>query len=197
MIDGNIDKEVWKGIKEMQLVKSANGEEPMQKTSAKMLWSDNYLYVSFNSEDTYINATMTEYNDKLYDEEVVEIFLDDDCDLKTYIEIEVNPLNALLHYEIHNNLEKRILTFARTEKVIESAVCRDDDKGFWNVEIKIPFSEFFTAHSNPPKSGDKWRMNLYRIDRPKDGNDEYTCWSPTGKGTFHQPQNFGELIFTV
>lgn len=43
---------------------------------------------------------MKNYNDLLYLEEVVEVFIDDNEDLKTYMEIEVNPLNALLHYVI-------------------------------------------------------------------------------------------------
>lgn len=72
---------------------------------------------------------------------------------------------------------------------------RDDQKEIWNVEIAIPFSEFITAENIPKKRGERWRVNLYRIDRPKDGRDEYTAWSPTGEMNFHLPEKFGELIF--
>ncbi len=38
-------------------------------------------------------------------------------------------------------------------------------------------------------------MNLYRIDRPLDGSDEYTAWQPTGKINYHMPEKFGTLVF--
>lgn len=195
-VDGNINKAQWNGIEELLLGDRKSGETPKQGTKAKIAWTDNFLYVSYHCEDDYIFATMTGYNDKIYEEEVVEIFIDDDSDLKTYIEIEVNPLNALLHYCVHNCLKGRILTFARTEKTIETAVYRDDEKGFWDVEIAIPFNEFYTAPNIPPKPGDKWLMNLYRIDKHKGGGGEYTSWSPIGDSkSFHTPKCFGELVF--
>lgn len=194
-IDGNLDKPEWSQAQEVKLVDTVTGETPMQETGARLLWNDEFLYVAFECKDTYINATLTEYNSPIYNEEVVEIFLDDDRDLKTYIEIEVSPLNTLLHYAVHNNLQGATLTFARVGKTIESAVRRNDEAGIWSVEMAIPFSEFVTAPNNPPKPGDRWLANLYRIDRSEDGKDEYTAWSPTGKVQYHIPEAFGELVF--
>ena len=51
------------------------------------------------------------------------------------------------------------------------------------------------GENNPPKAGDELHMNSYRIDRPKDGRDEYSAWSPTGEVDFHMPQCFGKMIF--
>jgi hypothetical protein len=195
-VDGNIHKAQWSSAEEVMLGSKTTGETPKQGTAVKLVWTDNFLYAAYHCEDNFIYATMTGYNDKIYEEEVVEIFIDDDRDLKTYIEIEVNPLNALLHYCIHNNLKGSIITFARTDKTIQTAVCRDDAKGIWNVEIAIPFSEFYTAPNMPPKPGDKWLMNLYRIDKLQGGGGENTTWSPIGDShSFHTPRSFGELIF--
>jgi len=194
-MDGNIDKPAWKAAEAVFLVDTVTGQTPRQKTFCKLLWDDQFLYAAFCCEDDFIRAVRTEYNDEIFEEEVVEIFLDDDCDRKTYIELEVSPLNTLLHYGIHNDLTGPILPFARVEKKVVSAVRDDRDRKIWTVEMAVPFSEFVTATNSPPKAGDQWRMNLYRIDRPEDGRDEYSAWQPTGKVNFHMPEKFGELVF--
>ena len=195
IIDGNLDKPEWNPAPEVALVDTVTGDKPKQSTSVKLMWSDDYLYAGFLCEDNYINASLTGYNDKLYEEEVVEIFIDDNRDLKTYVEIEVNPLNALLHYYIDKNPERYFLRFARIEKTVKSAVCRNDEKGFWSVEIAVPFTELASSDHNPPVKGDRWLINLYRIDRPQDGTVEYSAWSPTYKVNFHMPECFGQLVF--
>jgi hypothetical protein len=65
----------------------------------------------------------------------------------------------------------------------------------WTVEIAIPFAECPTAPHIPPRHGDRWRANFYRIDRAKDG-DEFTAWSPTGAIQYHTPARFGYLLFS-
>ncbi|MCX7712037.1 MAG: carbohydrate-binding family 9-like protein [Clostridia bacterium] len=195
VIDGNIQKPQWRDIEEISLVDTVTGNKPQQDTRVRLAWDDEFLYAAFECEDRYIKATMTEYNDPLYEEEVVEIFIDDDCDLKTYIEVEVNPLNTLLHYGIHNNLKGSFLKFARTDKVVDTAVVVSEDEKKWKVEIAIPFSELIIAPNIPPKSGDRWRMNFYRIDRGQFGEDEYSAWKPTGVVNFHMPEKFGEIVF--
>jgi len=194
-IDGNITKPVWDSIDEVLLYDTVTGDMPKQGTTAKMAWNEEFLYVLFSCEDNFINSTLTCFNDKLYEEEAVEIFIDDNRDLKTYIEIVVNPLNALMHYCVHDNLKGRFFGFARVDKEILTAVKANKTEGKWHVEMAIPFTEFITAPNVPPEPGDKWRMNLYRIDRPENGEDEYSAWSPTGKINFHIPERFGELVF--
>ena len=53
---------------------------------------------------------------------------------------------------------------------------------------------------HPPKPGDEWRFNVYRIKRPKGPtrpNDDavYNAWSPTGGPSFHVPAAFGVMAF--
>lgn len=194
VIDGDLEKPEWKRAEAVALVDTSTGGAVKRKTSVKLLWNDDFLYTAFDCEDDYTCATMTGYNDRLYEEDVVEIFIDDDRDLKTYVEIEVNPLNAVLHYFIQNDLAGRLVSFARIEKTVRSAVLRDEAKGF-AVELAVPFSEFVTAPNRPPVRGDRWLINLYRIDRPETGDVEHSAWSPTGLPRFHVPQSFGELVF--
>lgn len=194
-VDGNLEKPEWKKADAVMLADTVTGGRPIRSTELKLLWSSEFLYAAFRCEDDYVYATMTGYNDKLYEEDVVEIFIDDDRDRKTYIEIEVNPLNAVLHYYIQNSPGMEFLQFARVNKAVRSAVLREEGDKAFSVELAIPFTEFVTAKNSPPAKGDRWLMNLYRIDRAKNGAVEYSAWSPTGEAKFHIPQKFGELIF--
>lgn len=194
-IDGNLTKEAWQHAEAVELYDTVTGCSPVQPTKVRLLWDKNFLYVAFECVDTYINATKTAFNDTLYEEEVIEIFIDDNRDLKSYTEIEVNPLNAVLHYMILNQLNGIINGYARLENNIKSSVLHLKDSNLICYEIAIPFCELATAPNMPPKRGDKWLMNLYRIDRPLTGHDEYSAWSPTGKLNFHIPQSFGEVTF--
>jgi hypothetical protein len=194
-IDGNLNKEAWQEAQGNFLVETESGREPKLKSEVKALWNDSYLYISFKCKDDYKKATMTAYNDKLYEEDVVEVFIDDNRDLKTYIEIEVNPLNAALHYAINNNQKGKKFLYAKIDETLETATIYYEDIQEWHTEIAIPLEEFTTAANNPPLPGDCWGINFYRIDRKEDKDDEYSAWSETGKIDFHMPEKFGQLIF--
>jgi hypothetical protein len=195
-IDGDLYKEPWRDAKGDFLVETESASEANLSSEFKALWNEKFLYISFKCKDDYIKATMTEYNDKLYEEDVVEVFIDDNNDLKTYLEIEVNPLNAVLHYVINNNLKGKKFLYAKVDETLETATIFYEDIQEWHTEIAIPMEEFTTAANNPPISGDRWGINFYRIDRKENMEDEYSAWSATGKIDFHVPEKFGQLIFT-
>jgi hypothetical protein len=90
------------------------------------------------------------------------------------------------------------------------------DRG-WTVEIAIPWTVFRTTTTPsartrlrlPPKPGDRWRVGLYRIARPRvstlDGHvysrgdaehvAQYQAWSPSRVASFHKPERFGVVEF--
>ena len=166
-------------------------------TKARLSWDEKFLYVQFSCLDDTFNATLTDYNDKLYTEDVVEVFIDDNCDLKTYTEIEVNPLNAVLHYHVLNNLHNNFWGYAKVEQSINSKVeiVKHPDGIEWQVSISIPMEEFVTAKNCPPKEGDVWLFNLYRIKTYQSGDVEYSSFSATKVNSFHRPDCFAKLIF--
>jgi len=194
-IDGNVEKEQWKDVEEAKLCDAVTGGPPRQATSFKLMWDNDFLYVAFKCSDTHVNAAMKDFDDLLYNEEVVELFIDDNCDLKGYIEIVVNPLNAVLHYFILNDLKGRFQSYARLQNNIISSVKHDKENGVVYYEIAVPMREFVTAPNIPPKEGDRWLINVYRIDRPSSEDVEYSAWSGTGVPNFHVPESFGEVIF--
>ncbi|WP_105614273.1 carbohydrate-binding family 9-like protein [Vallitalea okinawensis] len=188
-LDGNLNKEPWKSMESLELVETATGNKPLQRTIAKMCYTKESLYVVFSCIDDEINAVMTNYNDPIYNEEVVEIFIDATGELKQYIEIEVSPLNTVLHYAIHNHGGK-VRGFARVDQVIKSVAKVSDDH--WVVEMEIPLDELTDQAIS---SGTSWKGNLYRIDRRKNGEDEYSAWNATHEINFHRPECFGEIVF--
>ncbi|MCX7841785.1 MAG: carbohydrate-binding family 9-like protein [Clostridia bacterium] len=194
-INGDLNKEIWASANEATLLETVSGKEPKQRTTFKALWNEKFLYVGFACEDNYINATLTSYNDPIYNEDVVEVFIDENNDKKSYTEIEVSPLNTVLHYLIHNNLAGEIACFARIDKIVKSAVLINNLSKTWCVEIQIPFSEFVLAKNHPPLPGDEWGVNFYRIEKSEDGSEEYSAFCPTGLINFHKPECFGKLVF--
>ncbi|WP_349673167.1 carbohydrate-binding family 9-like protein [Lacrimispora sp.] len=196
IINGNLRKAQWEAAEGIRLVDTVTGLESNNQTIAKFLWNDTFLYVGFYCRYEQISATMSGFNEKLYEEDVVEVFIDDNSDRRTYMEIEVNPLNAVLHYYIQNDLAGTILQYARVNNNIISAVIQDQEEKEFMVELAIPFTEFITASSIPPETGDIWLFNAYRINNSFGDDVEYLACSPTGMINFHIPNCFGELEYT-
>ena len=95
-IDGALDEPTWKHAEQMQLVETVTGDEPRYPTVVRALWDDRYLYVGFEAEDPYIWGTLKNRDEPLWDEEVVEVFLDDDCNEWSFLEFEVSPNNVIV-----------------------------------------------------------------------------------------------------
>lgn len=79
------------------------------------------------------------------------------------------------------------------------------DEG-WTVEVALPWTALWNTSRYadqrapvPPRVGDRWRLGLYRIERPRVAAPaeavEYQAWSPTGRPSFHTPARFGVLEF--
>lgn len=201
VIDGRLNDPSWQGAPAVELRLADTGGQPRQRTIARMLWDDDYLYVAFYCEDTDIWGITTERDKDIYNQEVVEVFVDDDRDDYSYIEIEVSPLNAVLDLLMLNRGDYRRGLWDWDSDGLRTAVVVDGDptrRGTpdhsWTVEMAIPMRDFMTAPNLPPRPGDVWHVNLYRIDRAAWG-DEYTAWSPPGRINYHTPSRFGRLLF--
>jgi len=201
-VDGRLEEPAWQDAEPINLALTDDGGKPLQETTARMLWDDEKLYVGFRCKDNDIWGTMAERDDPICKEEVVEVFFSPRQELNTYYEIEISPLNVIFDLVILNDLHGHIEALDQwnckdmeTAVYIEGEVNKRNLKDeYWSVEIAIPFKSLYMAPGNPPRPGDEWRLNLYRIDRAREV-DEYSAWSPTGKINFHIPQKFGRVIF--
>ena len=76
-VDGKLDENVWQNAQAVNL-SAKNGGEPGQATTVRMLWDEHYLYFSWDCVDSHVWSTMTRRDMPLYNEEVVEVFIDAD-----------------------------------------------------------------------------------------------------------------------
>jgi hypothetical protein len=190
VVSARTEERWWAGLPALGLKRTVTGDTPAQGTTVKLAWDETELRVLFAVEDTHVSATLTERDAPLYQEEVVEIFLDPVGDLESYFEIELNPLNAVLDLVLRRNRSGYVKDFAWRCEGLRTAVCRTA-RG-WCGELAIPFASLIAA---APNAGARWRVNFCRIDRPPGVERELSAWSPTGRANFHTPERFGFLEF--
>src|SRR5581483_10860322 len=197
-IDGKLDDPAWAGAPAIVLVNNNDGSTSPIRTECKILYDANFIYFGFRNEDKNIWATMTRRDAHLWQEEVNEVFVQADPQQTSYIELEMNPLGAIfdaflldvrkpLHYESWNS--EKLKWAAHVEGTVDG---QPGDKE-WTSEIALPFEDVVPAPHTPPQPGDRWRVNLYRVDKLPE--PAHLAWSPTGKD-FHRPEMFGEVVFT-
>lgn len=202
VIDGRLDDPAWQAAPEVSLVLATSGEPAAKRTAARMCWDDECLYIAFDCADTDIFATMTNRDDYIWREEVVEVFICPDCDLSRYFEINLNPLNTVFDAYIVNSGSgpSSGTDYGWTCKGLRTAVSvdgtvhdrTDTDRG-WSAEYAIPFA---ALNRKTPRPEERWRLNLYRIDVAPEPV-EFQAWSPTltPKPAFHIPKRFGTVFF--
>jgi hypothetical protein len=199
-VDGKLDDAVWSKVAPFRdFRRNLDGKPGVAKTEARMLYDDDFLYVSFRCADKNIWATMKIRDQHLWLEEVVEVFVQADPSEGSYIELEVNPLGTMLdiylldirkplHYESWNS--QRLKWGIKLDGTVDG---KDGDRE-WTCEIALPIADVVTAPNLPPKVGDHWKLNLYRVEqRPTPAE---LAWSPTFQEDFHIPAMFGEIVFT-
>jgi hypothetical protein len=199
VIDGVLDDAAWGRAAPVTLVNSMDGSPGRVRTTAKLLWDDSYLYVSFDCEDPDVWGTFTKRDEPLYTQEVVEIFIDADGDGRTYNEIEVSAANVLFdayfperRQGMDLSWDSQALTAVTVQGTLNDA--SDKDEG-WRVEMRIPISRLAAVPHVPPRVGDRWRFNLYRLEHHNRRDVEGQAFSPPRVGDFHALNRFAWLVF--
>jgi hypothetical protein len=182
-----------------------------QATRVRALCDRRALYLRFECADRDAWGTFGQRNDPVYLEEAVEVFLAPGEEApRRYWEIEVSPLGVVFAAAIANPTGRRADLAADTTwtcpglEVKVGAMGADQD---WWAALAIPFAALAEPGTTagpgatagpaipaaPPPS--RWRGNLYRIERPRGGRPELSCWSPTltDPADFHRPERFGHL----
>jgi hypothetical protein len=202
-IDGKLDEKEWKDAPSTGLfVRTMDGLPTDQKTEAKLLWDDKNLYVAFECEDRDVWSTMDKRDDKLWQQEAVELFIDADGDGKTYVELQANPRGTIFDSWLptyrgnQNDWNSNVKVGVKVDGTLDK---RDDtDKG-WVVELAIPLEDAKGREKEmknvPPKVGTEWRVNFFRLDQPSGKTQVGTAWSPPLVGDFHALDKFGVLVF--
>lgn len=198
-VDGKLDDPSWSKVPgTRKFINNSDGSSSPLDTEAKILYDDTYLYFSFRCGDENIWATLTRRDAHLWEEEVVEVFVQADPSKSSYIELEVNPLGTMLDIyllDVRKPLRYESWNSEKLKWAVHVAGTVDGKGGDreWVCEIALPLEDVVTA-PRLPHPGDRWRLNLYRVEtRPVPA---LLAWSPTQKDDFHVPSMFGWIVFT-
>jgi PQQ-dependent dehydrogenase (methanol/ethanol family) len=172
---------------------------PALRTQVRSFWTGAYLYLLFSCPYTQLNVFLPALGggprDKLWDRDVVEMFLGDDwTNIRHYREFEIAPSGDWIDLAI--DLDRQ--SSGQSWRSGWTTAARIDEAAHvWYAAARIPLSAVSSA---PVKPGTKWRANLYRIEgQGPDAQRHFLCWQPTcvvNRDPNHVPENFGALLFT-
>src|SRR5512134_1613939 len=97
-VDGSLDEPSWEKaprIREFRHIYDP-ARVPRYPTAAALVWDAARLYVAFECVDSEPWGSFRRRDDRLWEEEVVEVFLDPDGDGRNYAELEVSPNNVVV-----------------------------------------------------------------------------------------------------
>ena len=202
-IDGRLDEAGWANaatpVTLQFLWESQTGAK--QKTSGRLLWDAQALYVGYEAEDTDINARFEQRDDPTYRDDAVEIFINPDPKQETlYYGFEMNARGVLYDYLNYNSrtLFKRYdATGVRVATSIRGTLNdRSDADSGWSLEAAIPWPNFEELSRRPPAPGAVWKANFNRWDGVEP-NRRMSIWSDPQNTTSwpHVPSRFGEIVF--
>lgn len=181
----------------------------LYETEFRALWNAEGLYVRFDATDTNPWFTMTKRDDRIWEEEVVELFLDLDRSGTNYAEVEINPNNVVTDLRMLRGVPDQEGDLAWDFEGLQSHVrlnkYRDGSTAGWTALAFLPWTGFQSLPSAdaialPPTAGDRWRFNVFRIKRPSGERQPnrdavFAAWSPPTGDSFHEPAVFRDLVF--
>lgn len=205
-IDGELQDEFWnRAAKLAPFKQNREGKPASESTEVRIAYNDKGIYLAWTCEDRDIQASYTERDSKLWEEEVVEMFIAPGKPSE-YFELQWNPLGTIFDARIQNTLNQDGTSksiqgdWDYTVEGLQSAVKvwgsvndpQDRDQR-WQVEAFIPFSGL---GESVPQPGTLWRANFYRYNRTTGIADpELLSWSQTLRPSFHEPSRFGIIEF--
>jgi len=201
-IDGKLDEDAWSSAPDfgpLQFTWWKNGKK--EQTVAKMLWDNQYLYVGHRCSDAWITARCMEHDGPVARDDCFEVMIAPNPDEPTtYFNIEWNVLGAFVDGQRIRKIRREwdASDVRISGSYIGSLNDDSDTDKHWIVEVAIPFKNFNSVASHtPPRSGDRWNLNLNR--HGGDTNLQYSQWSraDTPAPSFHTPHRFGHVIFSA
>jgi hypothetical protein len=202
VVDGKLDEKAWASAPAIEFIfpwQFQTGAK--QKTTARLLWDDDYLYVGYDCEDTDIVALRMERDDPTYLDDAVELFVNPKpSQTSAYFGLEMNA-RAVLYDYLMVDASYAFKRFNMQGVMLASYirgtlnVRGDEDKG-WSLEVAIPWVNF-EEMAKRPLPGTTWTANLNRWDGV-DPNRRLSMWSNSGQAqpNPHAPARFGQLVFT-
>jgi hypothetical protein len=178
------------------------------RTRFRALWSDKGLFLRFDASDPSPWHTMTRRDEHLWDEEVVEIFIDPDRSGRDYYELEINPANVVCDLRMispwpnkKGDIDWNLAGLQTRARACDFAAGAPG----WTATALLPWPGLRALPSAksvavPPRPGQAWRFNAFRIERPggkaqPEKDAVFAALSPPPVESFHDPSAFRDLVF--
>jgi Domain of unknown function (DUF4838)/Carbohydrate family 9 binding domain-like len=196
VIDGRLDDDYWQkcpGAAIGRLRELETGRAPTFGTTFKAGWQANNLIFSIHCEERpgeITNTTTTRDDDQAaWRGDVIELEIA--TETHSYYSIAVSPAGHVIDLDRRAPRSQWFSWDARAEVATHLA----DDH--WTVEISLPVT---TDENDPlhkiigrkPILSLPWHFNVCRQRIREDGM-EFSAYSPTGLGSFHEPMKFARL----
>jgi hypothetical protein len=164
-VDGRLDEFTWQALPRLGQFHNIRGSE-VPLTQSAIAWDERNMYAVFVCVDRDPWSDMMQRDAHLWEQEVVEVFLDPDNDGKDYPELEVSPHNVVVDLLIPAPGAVSADIAAKWDIAgLQTAVAKHATG--WTVEMAIPWASLNEAGvKGAPKPGDRWRVGMYRIERP-------------------------------
>ncbi|HEY8429671.1 MAG TPA: carbohydrate-binding family 9-like protein [Sandaracinaceae bacterium] len=200
-IDGRLDE--WGEVPETEVfVDTRTGAPAEPRTTARIAWDDEHLYVAFEVEDDFLRATLSGDDPHLWEQDTVEVMADPGGDGRNYFELQLSPTEQIFDTRYDARRVPQPFGHVGWDSGMRGATVvrgtpNDDgaDEGYV-AEMAIPWTAF--AHGSPPAgrpaAGEEWRIALYVLDAVPNGQ-RGVGWSPPLVGDFHVPDRFGRVTF--
>lgn len=207
-VDGKLKEKAWQLAEPTGSFVDISGEgfpKPLYDTKVKMLWDDDYLYVSAVLEEPDIKAFLTRRDTIIYHDNDFEVFIDPDGDGQQYFEIENNARGVIFDLMLTRPYRSGgdfliqwdcpgLQLATQLDGTLNKS--GDTDKQ-WTVEMAIPHQALTLNFDNRLKAGNYWRINFSRVQwLKKGGPEENWVWQATGKVDMHMPDRWGYLYFS-
>lgn len=203
-LDGKADEKDWATAPSTGAFKTVEGGEPVPETRAKLLWDDENLYVFADMTDPDVASQYTKHDEPIWKEDAIELFIDADKSGQGYVELQVNPRNttfdswfATVRPNGNEKWDSGMTTAVTVDGTLDDR--GDTDRG-WHVEAKIPLvavkgTDDKMAIRLPPRIGDSWKLNIVRVEKPKDKGLTASAWAQIGIGDFHAIDRLMTITF--
>ncbi|MCD6598424.1 MAG: hypothetical protein J7L04_12085 [Bacteroidales bacterium] len=225
-IDGVLDEEAWAKAEWTVYFKDIEGDakpEPRFRTRVKMLWDEDYLYISAELEEPEIWANLRQRDTVIFYDNDFEVFIDPDGDTHNYYEFEMNAFSTewdLLLSKPYRDGGPAIngwdINGMKTGVKVYGTINDPENKDEkWTLEIAMPWNilKECALEGRKPNDGDQWRINFSRVEWTTDiVNGKYVkrkdpatgkslpednwVWSPQGVINMHVPESWGIMQFS-
>ena len=181
-IDGRLDDRCWReGAQASEFVDAQSNQPAPLQSVLYLTYDRTRLYLGMSCPDpspSELKALVTKHDGEVWTDDSVEVFLDTNCDRRTYYQFITNA---------------RGVSFEGFDLDMGKWDCAWDAKTSvnargWAVEMAIPFASLRTP---TPEPGTVWCFNVVRNFRGAHTTQLFCTY-----GFNHRPERFGQLLFS-